>query len=54
MKQKAQKGSEARTQENHKQTTMNPTTDPSKHFLWIYSGPLSARQGSWRADNSPL
>ena len=27
---------------------------PSKHSLLIYSGPLSARQGSWRADNGPL
>ena len=26
----------------------------SKHSLKIYSGSLSARQGSWRADNGPL
>ena len=27
---------------------------PSKPSLQIYKGPLSARQGSWRADNGPL
>ena len=27
---------------------------PIKHSLWIYSGPLSARQLPWRADNGPL
>ena len=26
----------------------------SKHSTKIYSGPLSACQGSWRADNGPL
>ena len=27
---------------------------PSKHSTQICSRPLSARQGSWRADNGPL
>ena len=36
------------------ETRANYYTYLSKHSLLIYSGPLSARQGSWRADNGPL
>ena len=33
---------------------LRPGEGPSKHSLKIYSGPLSARQLPWRADNGPL
>ena len=33
---------------------INDETNPVSILHKIYSGPLSARQGSWRADNRPL
>ena len=32
----------------------NSLQTPSKESLEIYNGPLSTRQGSWRADNGQL